>query len=529
MMHVTLLAKSFQNDIVMSYISRDEIFDIEGILMTDNTENVASPSFFYLSEFKDAISFIEKNRDVHLNLFVSSSVWDDSYPLPQHCNVVVINLPLSIIYNKLFRVFNRWNSFSDALAKIPQDPKYTQQLLDTARTKMEFEGYFYVLSPSFQVLHSSSDTDAISDAPLDRLNEGDYLSDLQINACLESLNSPVRDDKTIQHNRIAYRIYPIKGTGLLGYLLIFGVPADSDYKDMLSVLINTLSEYLAPINEDELKDYQLLSKIMEDVFISYNMDIDDLQKRLSKTPDPVDTYICNVVIDFDKEKISLKKYFAELKELFKTKNIAFYDGKIIVWLSGSTQMFKPNFDEKAFDVLLKKNHSYAIISNPGRFLRGIRTLYIQCKEMLPIISSFDFVLKGRSWAYYDELNIFHIIQLCSKSLNKVYGHGKLVYLSGPELMEVIRYDQIHNSNLLEFLYSFLHCGMNIGKTAELLHMHRNTVVYKIKKLESLLRIDSINDTNLTDLEISVHIMMYAKYVAKEEYRIAQDKAELKTT
>ena len=84
------------------------------------------------------------------------------------------------------------------------------------------------------------------------------------------------------------------------------------------------------------------------------MNIDDLQKRLKQTPDPVDKYIRNVLIEFDSDKVSVKHFVKELKILLNTNNITMYDGRIVAWLSGSNNIFMPEFDEIKFDKLLKK-------------------------------------------------------------------------------------------------------------------------------------------------------------------------------
>lgn len=57
------------------------------------------------------------------------------------------------------------------------------------------------------------------------------------------------------------------------------------------------------------------------------------------------------------------------------------------------------------------------------------------------------------------------------------------------------YDRLHESSLLEVLSIYLQLNGSVQKTAEALHIHRNTVNYKLHKLEELL------DCDLSDFSV----------------------------
>lgn len=188
-------------------------------------------------------------------------------------------------------------------------------------------------------------------------------------------------------------------------------------------------------------------------------------------------------------------------------------------------MFLPEFDHQALENLLERYHSYCIISNAGRFVRGLRTLYIQCKEMLELLPQMNFFLKGRRFVYFEEISAYYMIHICSLALENHYGHNKLVYLAGPASMEVIRYDRAHGTDLLNFLYEYLESGCSIADTAERLHMHRNTVNNRIKKVEECIGVDIRNPQVCLELTNSCRIMMYAEHVSQQEYNIELQKTE----
>ena len=56
----------------------------------------------------------------------------------------------------------------------------------------------------------------------------------------------------------------------------------------------------------------------------------------------------------------------------------------------------------------------------------------------------------------------------------------------PKMKCLIRYDKKHNSELAYTLYIYLLHEQNISKTAAEMHMHRNSVIYRIRKIQSLI-------------------------------------------
>lgn len=96
--------------------------------------------------------------------------------------------------------------------------------------------------------------------------------------------------------------------------------------------------------------------------------------------------------------------------------------------------------------------------------------------------------KGKSLLFYDELGAYTLLfnqkdpavmeLFCQRTLNKAE-----------------EYDRLHDSSLLEVLTIYLQMNGSVQKTADALHIHRNTVNYRLHKLEDLL------DCNLSDFSV----------------------------
>ena len=525
MIHASNLIKNFKDYLVLSHVGLDDITSAKGIYMLEKDLKI-DEHYIYVSDKNTAIELLS-TKISRFQLFVSSSDWPSDIEIPKQCNLVVINRPMSSIYNSLFESITRWNIINENLRSIPAKKEHVQRLLDTAIKSMDFKGYLYILSPTFQVQTVASSAEGIDIIPTQRMERGEYLTHNQIQECISNINTPLPVDGNIQHNRIIYRTYPIESSMLLGYFVAYGIPADSSYRDLLRLVANVLPEFIEKKDPQASADQDKLAGIMEDVFISPNIDIDRLRTRLSESPDPLQTYIRSIVISFDSDKTSAQQFITELCKIFKTKNATLYDRRIVIWVSGENHVFSLDFDEKKFESLLEKHNAYAIISNAGRFLKGLRTLYLQCVYMLPILPKLSFAIGSKHFVYFEEIADYNMIRMNYLALEKNYGHNKLVYSAGPRIMEIIRYDHSHKSDLLVFLFKYLLTSGNIGKTAELLHMHRNTVVYRLKKIEELIETDLDDAATAQELLMSCKIMLYAKYVLQQEYAVENEKKEPK--
>lgn len=76
------------------------------------------------------------------------------------------------------------------------------------------------------------------------------------------------------------------------------------------------------------------------------------------------------------------------------------------------------------------------------------------------------------------------------------------------LGELIQHDEENNSDYVNTLQVYLEEGGNIGETAQKLYVHRNTIKYRITKVEEILNID-LEDTNTVfNLQFAFKIRKY---------------------
>ena len=83
---------------------------------------------------------------------------------------------------------------------------------------------------------------------------------------------------------------------------------------------------------------------------------------------------------------------------------------------------------------------------------------------------------------FEEYGMYVMIRNVSRNENVMrYCH--------PAFLTLMEYDDEHEGSLLDTLEEFLRSGQSIKDTAENLYMHRNTVIYRLKKIEELTAVD----------------------------------------
>ncbi|MDN6733754.1 MAG: helix-turn-helix domain-containing protein, partial [Tetragenococcus koreensis] len=78
------------------------------------------------------------------------------------------------------------------------------------------------------------------------------------------------------------------------------------------------------------------------------------------------------------------------------------------------------------------------------------------------------------------------------------------------LHKLIAYDQKNHLNLLQTLASYLANQQNIAATARKLYIHRNTLIYRIERIEDILAID------ITEPNIALSLQLALKFYQENE-------------
>lgn len=115
------------------------------------------------------------------------------------------------------------------------------------------------------------------------------------------------------------------------------------------------------------------------------------------------------------------------------------------------------------------------ISNIGTSLEKFPPFAAEAESALDVLCS---IQTDRSVASLPELGVYY-------PLNQMRGQPAMDYLCQTTLGVILRYDSENSGELMETIEQYFNCGCNLRVTAEKMYLHKNSVSYRLRKIEEL--------------------------------------------
>ena len=101
---------------------------------------------------------------------------------------------------------------------------------------------------------------------------------------------------------------------------------------------------------------------------------------------------------------------------------------------------------------------------------------------------------------YCDYTFPHMLNLAGRRTN-------LLDLCHPALLNLMEYDTNHTNELMETLFCYLQVAGSTARAAQLLNMHKNTMLYRLGRIKDLLGMDLTSGEDLFMLQVSYRILM----------------------
>lgn len=174
---------------------------------------------------------------------------------------------------------------------------------------------------------------------------------------------------------------------------------------------------------------------------------------------------------------------SDLAALFSEDNITVYDNDTIIIHSYDGFTHPPILPLEELSKLLTKYNACAGVSNGMRKTAQMRMMYILAKKAL---ESGKVLFDGaKNVFFYDDTMLFSIMSLAAVGYEEQYGSDDIILLGSPIILNIIKHDPQGKRELLETLFQYVVNGRSTSKTAEAMHMHRNTVQNRISLIEEI--------------------------------------------
>ncbi len=149
------------------------------------------------------------------------------------------------------------------------------------------------------------------------------------------------------------------------------------------------------------------------------------------------------------------------------------------------------------NMLIKMNVKGAISKN-FEGLKNINTYYEQLVTMLKYCKKND---SGRNLFLQENFGLYSILNTC---LEKHDAYE----LCHPDVVLLDNYDKKYKTDYLETLYQYLLNERNAVKAAKILFIHRNTMNYRLEKINKMLTFDFEDSTSRYYILFSIFLLRY---------------------
>ena len=263
-------------------------------------------------------------------------------------------------------------------------------------------------------------------------------------------------------------------------------------------LLKTTFQFIASHQQEQSTE----EKVLFNLLFHYQQHADSIKQNLAQLGFPQGTELAIITCTtigaqsrIDRYEVMIQFAFQNrYKRLLKLKH-----KNHLIFLIDRSHINTPNIPfsktvEEIYDKITQKNGSLDIIIGKGNFHKEFENIRTSYDESLTVIQLAQ--LHNNRFLYkYKEIGAYKIIM-------GVQNRTVIESFSEDILGQLYRYDDLHNTDYLSFLRIFLEENGSTSKISERQFIHRNTVLYKIKKIEMLLDMDLSNPFTKTNLYIA---------------------------
>lgn len=424
---------------------------------------------------------------------------EDNTVLPtDNCVILHTDMPLSVVFNELIGTQNLVRAWVHEVELSISRREGVQRLMDiSARV---FGNPIAVMTSAFKTIAATWEFEPhdtifwellelgyLTNDSYRKLRERGYLDPAALDGKIHIFDS---DDINSYPSTIT-AINQDSSTGFIVLMLCSNTPISTGIIQMYEYFIGKLCDYLQPATSsaDYLKGQfdNFAIDIIEGHITSHR---DIIERSLVYPPAFQKSHFSIVVTHDSSTALYLEHAMQNLATLFPNVRIILHGKDILMYPRNSESAEKNAVFFDTLDKYLQVNRAYAGVSECFLGLENFRNSYLQACDCLDIgrrLSSTDnssnMLDSSRKASRVFRFDDYHVYMLLS---------GKQRNLG--VLDDIRRYDIDHNTYYYRILFVFLSLDRQFTKTANVLHMHRNNVIYHIGRICEIFALD-LEDPN----------------------------------
>jgi len=377
-----------------------------------------------------------------------------------------------------------------------------------------FGNPLFVVDKSYKYLAISSGT-VPNNLLMEQENTLGYIADEGI----QFIRKVQLDDKVRKNKRPLYFLNPVHNNGMLvgaimihnievGHVMIYELNkpfVDSDY-ELLQRLCKLISVELQKNDFYKKNKGTMFTFFLADLLDNQMGNHKDVKGRLEALGCKLkeELYVLSISMRNNPSSESkMELIINEIQRIIPDSLYVIYQNAIVLLLHFKHGNKLEGYAFEELSDYLKSNQLVAGVSNNFSTIQDMRKYYEQSLKAAEL----GYQIGNEFGIYrYENVSIFHIMEICEKS-----GHNLVDYCH-PALETLIRYDKDKNAEFLNTLYQYLNFSQNTMKTAKALHIHKNTLLYRVDKIKKITGNPLDHGDELIKLHFSFKILQYLKII-----------------
>lgn len=390
---------------------------------------------------------------------------------------------LAQVFNTLAAAKNRLDGLNSALSLCSSD----QEVLDRASLHMGVPMFY--LDDSYRILAMTKSLDFPGDEEWVHMREKGYLSPGNAQRMKDSgdldLLAPARVPM-VYHSEI-YPFPSITSNVWLGGTFVSRLTVlciEGDTSPLTVRACEIITAHLRRLMEGSDRRGQsgplqsVLVELLHGVRLSEELIADRLRSAPYLQESLLQVFFADVKARDDRQ---MAPYYASLLQRL-------YPGAPFLPLVWQEQLVLLAYapDEAGFDPLtvnlshfFTAHHLRCGVSNPFRRLNDLRGY---CEQAISALQN----EQQEGLSFYSSVMLEHMLDYIPKEQSR--------FLISPDLLRLEEAEGRYSFSLLETLQAYLECNCNLNRTAERLYLHKNTLLYRLHHIRTLLRCD-LNDAD----------------------------------
>jgi sugar diacid utilization regulator len=502
----TLVGELTQYDLEV-YISNEEKSSIRAVKLFHEKQEKYNQDVLYFVKYSDIQNKLPLSIPINLLCVMDCNMVQEEVKFNVSNIMLIYNQPDAVeIFNFVQDILLKYNStlentekFLNAITKVNS----IQESIDMAN--LIIGNPILVADTAHKILAHTQI--GIEDNPWDDITKNGYIPyDITISKEMENFfklaeinNEPVVFPKVNGPISIVRMIIKIDNK-IIGYITVpeyFRECNEGDLK-IISLLSNLISIQMQKNNflgKFKGKSYEYFIRDLLEGKIFDELTVSQRIKFLNWNMKP---YIYVIAIEtkkFETENNVFTNIIESIQQIVSDSRVIFYQNKILIIHTCDKEISKHN--EENLNLVRKLLNREKRRAGISRYFTSITEIYEHYNQALKALEIGLNMNNQDNMFFYEDYVLYDMLDLCREDRNlKLFCH--------PALFNLFEYDKVNATDFTQCLHTYLLHNRDITETSNICHLHRNTIKYRISRIEEIIKID------LGDCDIAFHLLLSFK-------------------